>query len=168
LPYKDSETTSFNNLNISRTPVATIYQNIIEDLEYGVVHLKPKTALLAGHASLDAAKTLLASVYLTRGSMARRNNTGNGIADFTLAKLYSKEVINAKRYRLCPYFPDAFIVQNKNNDEIVFDVQFKSPGLGVGNTIGINMGIPSDEDGVDNLIAQISLQFWLIESSLRR
>ena len=153
VPYKDSETTSFTNLNIPRTPVATIYENIIEDLEYGVVHLKPKTALLAGHASLDAAKTLLASVYLTRGSMARRNNTGNGIADFTLAKLYSEEVINANRYRLCPYFPDAFIVQNKNNDEIVFDVQFKSPGLGVGNTIGINMGIPSDEDGVDNLIS---------------
>ncbi len=153
VPYKDSETTSFTNLNIPRTPVATIYENIIEDLEYGVVHLKPKTALLAGHASLDAAKTLLASVYLTRGSMARRNNTGNGIADFTLAKLYSEEVINANRYRLCPYFPDAFIVQNKNNNEIVFDVQFKSPGLGVGNTIGINMGIPSDEDGVDNLIS---------------
>jgi len=52
---------------------------------------------------------------------------------------------------LCPYFPDAFIVQNKNNDEIVFDVQFKSPGLGVGNTIGINMGIPSTASGVDNL-----------------
>ena len=153
VPYKDSETTSFTNLNIPRTPVATIYENIIEDLEYGVVHLKPKTALLAGHASLDAAKTLLASVYLTRGSMARRNNTGNGIADFTFAKQYSKEVIDANRYRLCPYFPDAFIVQNKNNDEIVFDVQFKSPGLGVGNTIGINMGIPSDEDGVDNLIS---------------
>ena len=153
VPYKDSETTSFTNLNIPRTPVATIYENIIEDLEYGVVHLKTKTALLAGHATQDAAKTLLASVYLTRGSMARRNNTGNGIADFTLAKLYSEEVINANRYRLCHYFPDAFIVQNKNNDEIVFDVQYKSPGLGVGNTIGINMGIPSDEDGVDNLIS---------------
>jgi hypothetical protein len=54
---------------------------------------------------------------------------------------------------LCPYFPDAFIVQNKNNDEIVFDVQFKSPGLGVGNTIGLNMGIPSTASGVDNLSA---------------
>ena len=151
VPYKESETTSFTNLNIPRTPVATIYENIIEDLEYGVVHLKTKTAFLAGHATQDAAKTLLASVYLTRGSMARRNNTGNGIADFTFAKQYSKEVIDANRYRLCPYFPDAFIVQNKNNDEIVFDVQFKSPGLGVGNTIGINMGIPSTASGVDNL-----------------
>ena len=153
VPYKDSETTSFNNLNISRTPVATIYENIIEDLEYGVDSLNVKTAFLAGHATQDAAKTLLASVYLTRGSMAKRDNTGDGLADFALAASYSNEVINSNRYELCPYFPDAFIVQNKNNDEIVFDVQFKSPGLGVGNTIGINMGIPSNADGVDNLIS---------------
>jgi hypothetical protein len=151
VPYKDSETTSLNNLNIPRTPVATIYDNIIRDLEYSVVHLKVKTTGLAGHATQDAAKTLLASIYLTRGSMAKRDNTGNSIADFALAARYSKEVIDSNRYRLCNYFPDAFIVQNKNNDEIVFDVQFKSPGLGVGNTIGINMGIPSTASGVDNL-----------------
>jgi len=153
VPYKESETTSLNDLNIPRTPVVTIYENMIRDLEYAVVNLKVKTAGLAGHATQDAAKTLLASIYLTRGSMARRDNTGNGIADFTLAARYSKEVMDSNRYRLCPYFPDAFIVQNKNNDEIVFDVQFKSPGLGVGNTIGINMGIPSTASGVDNLSA---------------
>jgi hypothetical protein len=153
VPYKEAETTSLNDLNIPKTPVATIYENMIRDLEYGVINLKVKAAGLAGHATQDAAKTLLASIYLTRGSMARRDNTGNGIADFTLAARYSKEVMDSNRYRLCPYFPDAFIVQNKNNDEIVFDVQFKSPGLGVGNTIGINMGIPSTASGVDNLSA---------------
>jgi hypothetical protein len=153
VPYKDSETTSLNELNIPRTPVATIYENIIKDLEYGVDNLKVKTAGLAGHATQDAAKTLLASVYLTRGSMAKRDNSGNGIADFVSAAKYAKEVIDSNRYSLCNYFPDAFIVQNKNNDEIVFDVQFKSPGLGVGNTIGINMGIPSNASGVDNLAA---------------
>ena len=153
VPYKYSETTSLNDLNIPRTPVATIYENMIRDLEYCVENLDVKASGLAGHATQDAAKTLLASIYLTRGSMARRDNTGNGIADFTSAARYSKEVIDANRYRLCPYFPDAFIVPNKNNDEIVFDVQFKSPGLGVGNTIGINMGIPSTASGVDNLSA---------------
>ena len=152
VPYKETETTSLNDLNIPRTPVATIYKNIIKDLEYGVVHLKVKTAGLAGHATQDAAKTLLASIYLTRGSMAKRDNTGDkGIADFALAAKYSKEVIDSNRYRLCPYFPDAFIVQNKNNDEIIFDVQFKSPGLGVGSTIGLSMGLPSDAKGVDHL-----------------
>ena len=154
VPYKETETTSLNNLTMARTPVAIIYENIIKDLEYGVVNLKVKAPGLAGHATQDAAKTLLASIYLTRGSIAKRDKTGdNGLADFALAAKYSKEVINSNRYSLCPYFPDAFIVQNKNNDEIIFDVQFKSPGLGVGNTIGSNMGIPSDATGVNNLLA---------------
>ena len=154
VPYKSTETASLNNLNIPRTPVAVIYENIIKDLEYGVENLKVKASGLAGHATQDAAKTLLASVYLTRGSMAKRDATGDfGLADFVLAAKYAKEVMDSNRYSLCNYFPDAFTVQNKNNNEIIFDVQFKSPGLGVGNTIAINMGLPSDATGVTNLLA---------------
>jgi hypothetical protein len=153
VPFKATETASLNNLNIPRTPVAVIYENIIKDLEYGVENLKVKAPGLAGHATQDAAKTLLASIYLTRGSMAKRDGTGDGLADFTLAAKYAKEVMDSNRYSLCKYFPDAFTVQNKNNDEIIFDVQFKSPGLGEGNTIAINMGIPSDATGVTNLLA---------------
>ena len=153
VPYKDSETTSLNNLNIPRTPVATIYENIIKDLKYGVDNLKVKAPGLAGRATIDAAKTLLASVYLTRGSMAQRDVTGDGKSDFEFAAKYAKEVMDSNRYSLCDYFPDAFIVDNKNNNEMVFDVQFKSPGFGEGNTIGINMGIPSDASGITNLLA---------------
>ncbi|KAB1154014.1 RagB/SusD family nutrient uptake outer membrane protein [Flavobacterium luteum] len=154
VPYKETETTSLNNLNIPRTPVATIYENIIKDLQYGVINLKVKAPELAGHATQDAAKTLLASVYLNRGSIAKRDNTGDkGIADFALAAKFAKEVMDANRYSLCDYFPDAFSVQNKNNNEIIFDVQFKSPKLGVGSSIGYNMGIPSDASGINNLLA---------------
>lgn len=123
VPYKDTETASLNNLDIPRTPVAIIYENIIEDLEYGIVNLKVKASGLAGHATQDAAKTLLASVYLTRGSMAKRDNSGDqGLADFALAAKFAKEVMDSNRYTLCDYFPDAFTVQNKNNNEIIFDV----------------------------------------------
>ena len=153
VPYKDSETGALNNLDIPRTPVAVIYNNIIKDLKYGVDSLKVKAPGLAGHATIDAARTLLASVYLTRGSMAKRDPTLVVVDDFKDAAQYAKDVMDSGRYSLCDYFPDAFIVDNKNNNEIIFDVQFKSPGLGVGNTIGINMGIASDASGVDNLIS---------------
>lgn len=154
VPYKDMETASLDNLYIPRTPVAVIYENIIKDLEYGIVNLKVKAPGLAGHATQDAAKTLLASIYLTRGSMAKRDNISDkGLADFALAAKYAKEVMDSNRYSLCDYFPDAFTVQNKNNNEIIFDVQFKSPGLGVGNSIALSMGIPSDASGIDNLLA---------------
>ena len=154
VPYKETETASLNNLDIARTPVATIYEKIIKYLEYGVINLKVKAPGLAGHATQDAAKTLLASVYLTRGSMAKRDNTGDkGLADFALAAKFAKEVMDSNRYSLCDYFPDAFTVNNKNNNEIIFDVQFKGPGLGVGSSIGLNMGIPSNASGFDNFTA---------------
>jgi hypothetical protein len=102
VPYKETETASLNNLNIPRTPVATIYENIIKDLEYGIVNLKVKAPGLAGHATQDAAKTLLASVYLNRGSIAKRDNTGDkGLADFALAAKFAKEVMDSNRYSLC-------------------------------------------------------------------
>ena len=154
VPYKDSETASLDNLNIPRTPVANIYENIIKDLKYGVDNLKVKAPGSTGHATQGAAKTLLASVYLTRGSMAKRDPKLAVVDDFTNAVEYAKQVMTAPNgYSLCEYFPDAFIVDNKNNNEIIFDVQFKSPGFGEGNTIGINMGIPSDASGIDNLLA---------------
>ena len=153
VPYKNTETVSLNNLDIPRTPVAVINDSIIEDLKYGVKNLKPKAPGLAGRATIDAARTLLASVYLTRGSMAKRDGTGDGKSDFELAADYALAVMKSGRYSLCDYFPDAFIVDNKNNNEIIFDVQFKSPGFGEGNSIGINMGIPSDASGITNLQA---------------
>jgi len=153
VPYKDSETASLNNLDIPRTPVAVIYNNIIKDLKYGVDSLKVKAPGLAGRATIDAARTLLASVYLTRGSMAKRDPTLVVVDDFKDAAKYAGDVIGDGRYSLCDYFPDAFIVENKNNNEIIFDVQFKSPGFGEGNSIGINMGIPSDASGITNLLA---------------
>ena len=153
VPYKDSETASLNNLDIPRTPVAVIYNNIIKDLKYGVDSLKVKAPGLAGRATIDAARTLLASVYLTRGSMAKRDPTLVVVDDFKDAAKYAGYVIGDGRYSLCDYFPDAFIVDNKNNNEIIFDVQFKSPGFGEGNSIGINMGIPSDASGITNLLA---------------
>ncbi len=153
VPYKDTETASLDNLNIPRTPVNVIYGNIIKDLQYGVDSLKVKARGFSGHATQDAAKTLLASVYLTRGSMAKRDATGDVLADFALAAKYAKEVIDSNRYSLCNYFPDAFTLPNEYNNEIIFDVQFESPVFGVGNTIGYIMGLPSDAVGETNLLA---------------
>ena len=154
VPYKATETASLNNLNIPRTPVADIYEKIIKDLEYGVENLKVKAPGLAGHATQNAARTLLASIYLTRGSMAKRDGTGDGLADFKAAMEYAEDVMgDSNGYSLCDYFPDAFTVQNKNNNEIIFDVQFKSPGLGEGNSIASNMGLPSNVKNTNNLLA---------------
>lgn len=141
VPYRGSETNSLNDLYADRTPAATIYERIIEDLEFGIANMGEKGEVEPGRATAGAAKTLLSKVYLTRGSMAKRDGQGDATADFQKAAQYAKEVIDGGQYRLEDYFPDAFIVENKNNDEIIFDVQFMAGGLNEGNFIGMHMGL---------------------------
>ncbi|WP_262249783.1 RagB/SusD family nutrient uptake outer membrane protein [Parapedobacter soli] len=141
VPYKVSQTNSLNNLHVPRTPIDTIYNGIIHDLEFGIEHLDVKGETQAGRATVGAAKTLLANVYLTRGSMAKRDGVGDGLTDFQKAAQLAKDVITTNHYSLCQYFPDAFIPENKNNDEIIFDVQYKSGGFNEGSNLGINMGL---------------------------
>ncbi|WP_439130883.1 RagB/SusD family nutrient uptake outer membrane protein [Polaribacter sp.] len=141
VPYFETETNSLENLEVSRDPVAMIYEKIINDLEFGIQHLDTRAEAQQGRATVGAAKTLLAKVYLTRASMAKRDNTGNGIADLELAAQYAKEVMDSGEFELVPYFPDAFIVENKGNSEIIFDVQFKGGGIDEGSWIGAHMGL---------------------------
>src|SRR5690606_7898618 len=106
------------------------YNGIIEDLKFAVDHVAPKGGMGSydGHATKESAEALLAKVYLTRGSMEVRDGKGNGKAHFTEAVRYSDNVIKSGKYVLNRYFPDVFIKENKNNDEIIFDVQFKRGG----------------------------------------
>ncbi|MCU4157871.1 RagB/SusD family nutrient uptake outer membrane protein [Carboxylicivirga sp. A043] len=141
VPYMESEVNSLDNLEVPRDPAELVYNKIIADLEFGIEHLDVKGEAAAGRATVGSAKTLLAKVYLTRGSMTKRDGKGDGLSDFQAAATLAGEVITDGGYQLCEYFPDAFIVENKNNDEIIFDVQFKSGGLNEGNYIGMHMGL---------------------------
>ena len=141
VPYIITETNSLEGLEVPRDSIDLINENLISDLEYCINHLKSKGETETGRATVGAAKSLLSKIYLTRASMAKRDGTGDGIDDFTSAAQYAKEVIDSNDYKLQDYFPDVFIVENKNNDEIIFDVQFKDGGLGEGNLIGMHMGL---------------------------
>lgn len=141
VPYLEEETGSLNDLLVPRTPVGVIYEKLIADLEFCIEHLSIKGETEPGRATVGSAKALLSKIYLTRGSMAKRDGTGDGLADFEKAAQLSGEVIASGQYALCDYFPDAFIVENKNNDEILFDVQFKGGGIGEGTYIGMHMGL---------------------------
>jgi len=142
VPYMGTETNSLENLEVPRDPASLVYEKIIADLEFGIEHLDIKSnEIQKGRATVGSAKSLLAYVYLTRGSMTKRDGLGDGLADFQLAATLAGEVIADGRYQLCDYFPDAFTRMNKNNDEIIFDVQFKNGGIEEGNYIGMHMGI---------------------------
>lgn len=141
VPYYEKAASSLEGLEVPRDPAELVYDKIIEDLEFGIENLDSKEEAVPGRATVGSAKTLLSMVYLTRGSMTKRDGKGDGLADFQMAATLAGEVIAEGQYQLCDYYPDAFIVENKNNDEIIFDVQFKSGGLNEGNYIGMHMGL---------------------------
>ncbi|ANQ52561.1 RagB/SusD family nutrient uptake outer membrane protein [Flammeovirga sp. MY04] len=141
VPYFEHSFTSINqDLHFSRDKVDYIYQRLIENLEFSIENLKGKGEMTVGRATKGAAQTLLSKIYLTRASMSVRDKKGDGKEDFIKAANLAMEVINSGGYKLCDYYPDAFIRENKNNDEIIFDIQYLS-GIGEGNFIGIHMGI---------------------------
>ncbi len=104
-----------------RSPQTEVYAQIEKDLtEAEAVLPVSYAAAETGRATQGAAKALLGKVYLTQRKFAP-----------AVAKL--KEVIDLNVYDLLPSYAEVFRVGNKNHKESVFDVQYKSGGVGEGN-----------------------------------
>ncbi|KAA5542941.1 RagB/SusD family nutrient uptake outer membrane protein [Adhaeribacter rhizoryzae] len=103
-----------------RSPVADVYTQIEKDLTEAEAVL-PTTYASAdvGRATKGAAKALLGKVYLTQRK-------------FQPAATKLKEVIDLGVYGLLPEYADVFDSNNENHREIVFDIQFRSGGVGEG------------------------------------
>jgi hypothetical protein len=97
---------------VPRSTAAEIYDLIIADLEYAIINLPEKSAYSpddAGRATMGAAKSLLAKVYLFR-------------KDFINAEKYALEVIISDEYELEPLFADANGKLGEHGVESVFEV----------------------------------------------
>lgn len=89
-----------------------VYAQIKEDLEFAVDALPIQYGPAdIGRVTKGAARCLLAKVHLTLSEW-----------DSSLACL--KDIINSGMYTLIPNFADVFSVENKNNAESLFEVQF--------------------------------------------
>lgn len=116
VPLITEPTVSLDDINIPRTPSETMYYQIIEDLEYAENNLLSANNTEIGRATNTAAKALLAKVYLTR-------------ENWELSAEYSNDIITAGENRLMEEFPDVFVPENENNEEIIFAIQYQSgPG----------------------------------------
>ena len=124
LPIPESYTAGLAGLEIPRKSVDDTYTYIIADLEYAEQNLPKKSEYAADdvwRASQGAAQTMLAKVYLTRGSM-----TGDA-SYYQKAKDYSTKVMNSGEYHLEPDFKDLWYwwnTGNKNGQESIFEIQF--------------------------------------------
>lgn len=120
VPLVLKETTSLNNLAVSRASADEVYQQVITDFSEAESVL-PATYAGAdiGRATKGAATAFLAKVYLTR-------------QDWAKASAKCKEVMDLGLYNLWDNFADAFAISNENGKESVFEVQAAGGGLGEG------------------------------------
>ncbi|GAB2787288.1 RagB/SusD family nutrient uptake outer membrane protein [Rhabdobacter roseus] len=103
-----------------RNPAAEVYQQIEQDLLAAEQKLPASYAgVEIGRATSGAAKGLLAKVYLTQKK-------------WDLAAAKTKEVLDAGQYDLLTNYADIYRINNKNNRESLFEVQYKKGGYGLG------------------------------------
>jgi starch-binding outer membrane protein, SusD/RagB family len=105
-----------------RNPKADVYAQIEKDLTEAAAALPPSyTGADVGRATKGAAQAILGRVLLTQKK-------------FAPAAVQLKAVIDLNQYALVTTsYADFFKVSNKNNIEAIFDVQYKSGGIGQGN-----------------------------------
>ncbi|HKJ41307.1 MAG TPA: RagB/SusD family nutrient uptake outer membrane protein [Sunxiuqinia sp.] len=113
VPLVTKETTNPNDFfGQTRTPVADVYAQIEKDLTDAIANL-PEAPSDPGRAVKGSAQTLLGKVYLTQGK-------------YSDAKTQLQAVVNSSLYKLLPNVSDVFSIDNENNEEIIFSVQFAS------------------------------------------
>lgn len=111
-----------------------IYDQIIEDLLFAETVLP---TVNVGRATVGAAKTLLAKVYLTLAGYRKMEanpkelEKGDKI-NFQLALDKLNEVIEAGRYDLFDDYGDVFSNDTENGIEHIFSIQYKQGVLGAG------------------------------------
>lgn len=116
-----------------RTPVAAVYDQIIQDLTDAAQDL-PTTysGNNIGRATSGAAKALLGKVFLTQGN-------------YDAAASILKEVIEGGTYQLLQNYADLWLTANANHAESIFEVQYKKGGTGTGSPY-TNFFAPRDSD----------------------
>lgn len=123
----------FTAFNDTRQPQNVVYEQIVKDLQDAINALPLTYATVdLGRATKGAAQTLLAKVYLTRKQYAE-------------AATVSKSIIISGTYKLQPNFSDIFSLVNENGSESIFEVQYKSGGLGEGSTFAADF-IPQNSN----------------------
>ena len=110
------ENTNLVTGEITRTPIAQVYEQIVNDLLFATQNL-PVTWPAEGRArpAADAAKTLLAKVYITMAT-APLNDASN----YVKARDMAKQVMDAGNYSLVPNVEDVFKLESEFGTEFMW------------------------------------------------
>jgi len=122
------------SVQVPRDPAAEIYTQIIADLQFASQNLPvSREGNNIGRATKGAADGMLGKVYLTTG-------------DKTSALESLRAVVSSNQYRLMDTYAEVWDIDNENNAESLFELQFKpvtdgSPMQNLFSSIGA-VGVP--------------------------
>lgn len=117
---------SANNLNLPKNTISSVREFIKRDLEFAAEHLPPSDD--PGRVTQWAAKGLLAKLYLTIAQETK------DAGDYDKAKAYALDVIENSGLSLMSNYADLFKIENNNNQESLFALQWISGAWGSGNS----------------------------------
>lgn len=130
------------NFRLERKPIQEVYDVIIDDLKFASSEGVLTKDVVTGRINSYVAKGLLAKVYLTLATSMKRNpqpvpeystltyDTQKLLSD---SKALCDEIIKYGPYSLQKKYGSIFMLNNKNNSESLWEIQFSSqPGLGSG------------------------------------
>ncbi|WP_373494017.1 RagB/SusD family nutrient uptake outer membrane protein [Aquiflexum sp.] len=133
VPIVENSTTlvSNNTLILPKNTKSSVYEFIRRDLEFAEQHLLNSDA--PGRVTKWSAKALMAKLYLTMGQ-------ASGSADhYNKAKQYSEDLIENSGLTLMPDYSNLFKIENNNNPESLFALQWVEGAYGSGNSVQANM-----------------------------
>ena len=111
-----TETTDVVKEEITRSPIADVYNFIVSDLTFATEHLPASWgADNRARPTQDAARTLLAKVYITMAT-APMNDASN----YAKARDMAKQVMDAGIYSLVPDVADVFKLENEYGPEFMW------------------------------------------------
>lgn len=125
-----SELVAANNLKLPKNKRASVYEMARRDLDFAANNLPDRDAT-AGRATKWSAKAMLAKVHLT---MAQNLSDANSAANFDMAKSLASEVITQSGLSLMANYADLFKIENNNNPESLFALQWMEGGYAFGNS----------------------------------
>lgn len=140
-----------DNPIISPSPTKDVFEFAMRDLEYAAKYL-PETSYAAGRVNKYSAFAMLSRVYLTYAGYSDNPNSGTRNNDYLeLAKKAALKVIENKNFGLMQNYADLFKIENNNNSESLFALQWvpKSDVYGEANTIQNYFAYGSDVTGTD-------------------
>ena len=117
-------------VTLPRAPVADIYSQIINDLQYAAANLdKVYTGADAGRVGSLAANALLGQVYMTMAGYPLNDGTA-----YAKAETVFGNIINDVKNRFAPVYANLFTLANENKYDL-FSIQFASGGLNIGSSL---------------------------------